>query len=293
MKKKSRNLKFTVFHGEEAKKILIIIMIIFSQCIFFSSDSFHLSSMEIKGLSRLNGKDIAEKSSPYWKNKHILFVNAKAIKEKLAGISWVEDSKIKKEYPNKMVLDVKERTLAAAVASESDSSQWYGCDKDGCILAKFSKGEEKQFPKILLKGKITANSKADKSIIGKALQINGLMGDSERKNIKRYRIDSIGAVSFEYVCEPGGDFEVMLGKCPDLEDSKDRIKTFKAMMVQLKKEDYCRIEYIDLRYKNSFLGLKTYSQKQKSNDAEPPKKEDGQQADSQPADGGADSNEQE
>ena len=100
MKKKSRDFKFTVFHGEEAKKILIIIMIIFSQCIFFSSDSFRLNSMEIKGLSQLNGKDIAETSSPYWKKKHILFVNVKAIKEKLSGISWVENSTVKKEYPN-------------------------------------------------------------------------------------------------------------------------------------------------------------------------------------------------
>lgn len=287
MKKKSRDFKFTVFHGEEAKKILIIIMIIFSQCIFFSSDSFRLNSMEIKGLSKLNGKDIAETSSPYWKKKHILFVNVKAIKEKLSGISWVENSTVKKEYPNKMVLDVTERKLAVAIASISAPEEWYGCDKNGCILTKFSKGEEKQYPKIILKGKLAINSKADKSIIDKALEINNLLNENDRKNVKNYSIDQIGAVSFQYKCDPNGDFLVLLGKCPDESSSRDRIKTFKAMMIQLKKEDYCRIEYIDLRYKNSFLGLKTYAQKAKATAVEKqPSKEE-----SKTSNGGADSNE--
>lgn len=259
MKQKSELFKFRpVFHGSMPRKIFIILIFAISQIVFFSSDSFRLTEIEIKGLDRLEGNELVEQCYPPW-GKHIWLVDVRKIRDRLATVPWIKDSRVKKVYPDKLALSVTERDLAIAMASSDNKDEWYGADADGCILIKLQKGKEKSYTRLVVDEPMILNTEIDKKKIKLALETNEMIGEKDRKLITHYKIDRMGSISFFYAPSPAY-FEVKLGK-PD--DIKGKLDIFEAIMTQIKAAGTARnqlndIAYVDLRKSNRpAIGMKT------------------------------------
>ncbi len=249
MSNKSSNTNLTENFHALPRQIFIVFIAIISQIIFFSSDSFRLSSIEIKGISKLKGGEVIEQCYPPW-GKYLWLVNTKTLKDRLAVTPWIKDAEIYKSYPNSLSIVIEERNIAVAAASSDASDKWFGADSEGCVLMELAQNEAELLPRFISDDPIIINSMADKAKIKAVIEIDSLISKQERSNIKYYKIDRSGYVSFFY--KTGSKtFEVKLGT-PD--KAKEKLEIFKAMTEQMRSQLYL-LEYIDLRYAEPVVKL--------------------------------------
>lgn len=256
MKRKTEKFKLKpIFHGSIPRKIFILFLFIISQIIFLSSQSFLLNCVEIKGLERIEGNDIKEKCKPPFGHL-IWFANTDAMNESLLSIPWIKDSTIKKVYPNKLVISVSERKLVLAEANEASPNKWYGVDSEGYILAEIESKKAGNYPKLMVQKEIILNSKDSKSNIQSILNVDSIISKKDKQNIKYYKIDEGGYISFVY--DTGKrTFEVKIG---EPENASEKMKIFTAMREQMGNQiNY--LEYIDLRYSEPVVKLRGFIKK--------------------------------
>ena len=251
MKRKIEKIKGkTIFHGSNSRKIFILFVFILSQIIFLSSSSFLLNCVEIKGLDRIEGKEVEKTCQPPFGHL-IWFVNTDLMNEKILSIPWIKESKISKVYPNKLSISISERKLVLAEANENFPNKWYGVDSDGYILTVIDTKKANNYPKLVTPKEIILNSQDDKLNIKYVLQVDSIISEKDKKNIKYYKIDTGGNVSFVY--DTGKrTFEVKIG---DAENASEKMKIFDAMREQMGNQiNY--LEYIDLRYSEPVVKLR-------------------------------------
>ncbi|MBR0519690.1 FtsQ-type POTRA domain-containing protein [bacterium] len=250
-KRKTEKIKFKpIFHGSIARKIFFLSIFVLSQIIFLTSSSFLLNSIEIKGLDKIDGKDVEEHCKPPFGHL-IWFTNTDLMNEKILSIPWIKKSKIKKIYPNKLSVSLSERTLVLAEANEKNPNKWYGIDSDGYILTEIDSKKINNFPKIVTNEEVILHSKVNKIHIKSILLVNSLISKENKKNIRYYKIDEGGYISFIY--DTGKrTFEVKIGEA---ENASDKMKIFDAMKDQMGNQiNY--LEYIDLRYSEPVVKLR-------------------------------------
>ena len=256
MKRKTEKIKLKpIFHGSIPRKIFILFIFIISQIIFLCSQSFLLNCVEIKGLERIDGKDIKDKCQPPFGHL-IWFTNTNLMNENILSMPWIKESKIKKVYPNKLLISISERKLVLAEANEDEPNKWYGVDSEGYILAEIDLKKAKKYPKLMVNKKIILNSKSSKLNINSVLNVDSIISKNDKKNIKYYKIDEGGYISFVY--DTGKrTFEVKIG---EPENASEKMQIFSAMREQMGNQiNY--LEYIDLRYSEPVVKLRGFIKK--------------------------------
>lgn len=243
MKQKTELFKLRpVFHGSIPRKIFILFIFILSQAIFFSSNCFRLSCIEISGIERIEGKEVLDHCAPPW-GKFIWLIDLHSLRDRLATVPWIKDSKVKKCYPNKISITVSERNLVMSIAGTDSAEKWYGVDSDGRVLLELPAEKAGMFPKLLLDEPVIVNSLTDKFKITSVLELNSIIPDNIKEHILYYKIDGGGSVSFFYNTGKKA-FEVRIGKVDGVES---KIEIFDAMVKQMHANLHL-LEYIDLRY---------------------------------------------
>lgn len=239
-----------ILHGSIPRKIFILFIFVLSQLIFLSSSSFLLNCIEIKGLERIEGKEIEQNCQPPYGHL-IWFVDTDSMNKKNLSIPWIKESKIDKKYPNKLLISISERKLVLAEANENLPNKWYGVDSDGYILTVIDSKKADNYPKLMTPKEMILNSQDDKLNIRYVLQVDSIISKKDKKNIKYYKIDKGGYVSFIY--DTGKrTFEVKIGES---ETASEKMKIFDAMREQMGNQiNY--LEYIDLRYSEPVVKLR-------------------------------------
>ena len=107
-----------------------------------SAPYFLIKATSVKGCRELTEKEVlalaALKSS-----QTIFSVNMEAMARRIASQPWVKNVAIGREFPNRLVVEVQERTALALCRKEEDL---YLFDQDGVFFKKLEAGDEVDVP---------------------------------------------------------------------------------------------------------------------------------------------------
>ncbi len=119
--------------------LITMLILVVSGIVLFLTPLFHIDNIEISGNSRIARAEVLIESG-IRKGKNIFAVNKGKAKEKIMGLGYIENVKIKRKLPDTVVIEVKEGTVAAYL----DFGDVYaGINKEGLTLCTVGKASVK------------------------------------------------------------------------------------------------------------------------------------------------------
>ena len=107
-----------------------------------SSPYFAIKETSVKGCRELTEKDVMELAAI--KPKQTIFsVNIKAMVRRISSNPWVENVAVSREFPNRLIVEIKERTPLASCRIDED---YYLLDKDGVLFKKLTVEDDVDIP---------------------------------------------------------------------------------------------------------------------------------------------------
>ncbi|HLA26429.1 MAG TPA: FtsQ-type POTRA domain-containing protein, partial [Syntrophales bacterium] len=107
-----------------------------------SSPYFVIKETSVKGCRELTEKDVMELAAI--KPKQTIFsVNIKAMVRRISSNPWVENVAVSREFPNRLIVEIKERTPLASCRVNND---YYLLDKDGALFKKLTSEDDVDIP---------------------------------------------------------------------------------------------------------------------------------------------------
>jgi cell division protein FtsQ len=113
-------------------------LFIYTYSYLLSSPYFQIKETSVRGLKELTEKDILTLAE-IKTGQNILAVNTDALEKRVAVNPWIKNVYVGREFPNRLVVDVRERNPIALVKQGSD---FYLMDSDGIIFKKLAKSDE-------------------------------------------------------------------------------------------------------------------------------------------------------
>ena len=107
-----------------------------------SAPYFEIKETSVRGLKELTEKDILTLAQ-IKPAQNILAVNTGAVTRRVITNPWVKNIYVGRELPNRLVLEVQERTALALLKQTGD---FYLVDSDGSVFKKLSKNDEVDLP---------------------------------------------------------------------------------------------------------------------------------------------------
>ena len=148
-KKNRIRRRFTNISGDffAAVGLLLAIAALSSLFIYFynfliSRPYFEIKEISVRGLKELTEKDVLA-SAEIKPTQNLLAINTDAVIRRVTANQWVKNVYIGRELPNKLVLEVQERSPLALVKQGSD---FYLMDGEGFVFKKLGKGDEVDLP---------------------------------------------------------------------------------------------------------------------------------------------------
>jgi len=116
----------------------LTVLFIYAYSSLLSASYFEIKEISVRGLKELTEKDVLSmaKIQP---RSNILSVNTDAVATRISANPWVKSIYVGRELPNRLVLDVRERTPVALVKQAGD---FYLMDVGGFVFKKLSKTDE-------------------------------------------------------------------------------------------------------------------------------------------------------
>jgi cell division protein FtsQ len=113
-------------------------LFIYAYSYLLSMTYFQIRETSVRGLKELTEKDILSlvEIKP---GENILAVNIDVLERQVATNPWVKNVYVGREFPNRLVVDVRERNPLALVKQGSD---FYLMDSDGIVFKKMANGDE-------------------------------------------------------------------------------------------------------------------------------------------------------
>ena len=220
-KKNRIRRRFTNISGDffAAMGLLIAIaalssLFIYAYNVLVSRPYFEIKEISVRGLKELTEKEILA-SAEIKPAQNLLAINTNAVIRRVAANQWVKNVYIGRELPNKLVLEVQERSPLALVKQGSD---FYLMDGEGFVFKKLGKGDEVDLP--ILTG-INAQDKTKSPLFLSTLNLlKTISGSSQYAylgTISEIHIDDVFGLSL--ISDKGlylklgiGDFESKLKK---------------------------------------------------------------------------------
>ena len=110
--------------------------------VLISRPYFEIKEISVRGLKELTEKDVLA-SAEIKPAQNLLAVNTDAVIRRVSANQWVKNVYIGRELPNKLVLEVQERSPLALVKQASD---FYLMDGEGFVFKKMGKSDEVDLP---------------------------------------------------------------------------------------------------------------------------------------------------
>ncbi len=117
---------------------VLSLLFIYAYSCILSAPYFKIKETPVRGLKELTEKEILTlvEIKP---GQNILAVNVDVLAKRVAVNPWIKKVYVGREYPNRLVVDVRERIPIALVKQGSD---FYLMDSDGIIFKKLAQGDE-------------------------------------------------------------------------------------------------------------------------------------------------------
>jgi cell division protein FtsQ len=113
-------------------------LFIFAYSCLLSASYFEIKEISVRGLKELTEKDILAMAN-IRPRSNILSVNTDAVVTRVSANPWIKHISVGRELPDRLVLDVRERTPIALVKQAGD---FYLMDADGFVFKKLSRSDE-------------------------------------------------------------------------------------------------------------------------------------------------------
>ncbi len=146
-------------------------LMVFSYNYVLSSSYFHLEKAIVKGCEKTTEKDVISVSG-IKPNQNLLAISMEGIARKVRTNPWVEDVSVVREFPNRLIIEIRERKPVALV--KRDDSLFF-MDGDGLIFKKLE-GESTNLP--VLTG-CSENGKDDTLLIRKSIELIDFLSASK------------------------------------------------------------------------------------------------------------------
>ena len=131
--------------GEVFSSLTLLISIVVLTALFIymysyllSTPYFEIRETSVRGMKELTEKDILLMAA-IKPGLNIFAVNAGEVERRVAVNPWIKNVYVGREFPDRLVVDVRERVPIALVKQSSD---FYLMDSDGFVFKKLTKGDE-------------------------------------------------------------------------------------------------------------------------------------------------------
>ena len=131
--------------GEVFSSLTLLISIVVLTALFIymysyllSTPYFNIRETSVRGMKELTEKDILLMAA-IKPGLNIFAVNAGEVERRVAVNPWIKNVYVGREFPDRLVVDVRERVPIALVKQSSD---FYLMDSDGFVFKKLAKGDE-------------------------------------------------------------------------------------------------------------------------------------------------------
>lgn len=252
----SRKKKINYFSGLKTKitTLVILLLLIALSWFIFASSFWKIKEVSINGLDRMSNDEILKLVTEQIRARNwllipqnnLLFFNQKSF---LAGIQEryrFQDIQIIKKWPNKLLVEVKEKTLAC-IWNEAD--KYYYADTEGYILSEVSPLEltGKSHPLISNESNLKVdNSKilVDTSYIASAVDLFKKLAAKTALeiNIEKFIVDK-DVNTIKILTNEG--VRISFNTQDDLDRQIEKLLLIKKEKL---KEDFKNKKYIDLRF---------------------------------------------
>jgi cell division protein FtsQ len=117
-------------------------LFIYAYNVIISRPYFEIKEISVRGLKELTEKDVLA-SAEIKPAQNLLSINTNAVIRRVAANQWVKNVYVGRELPNKLVLEVQERSPLVLVKQGSD---FYLMDGEGFAFKKLGKSDEVDLP---------------------------------------------------------------------------------------------------------------------------------------------------
>lgn len=211
----------------------------------FSSNFCNIEEVIIKGNDCLSKDEIFYKSGIQL-GKNIFNLDLKKSKDSLIQEPWIKEAEIKRVIPNKIIISVKERKVAAFVCI---GEEYFTSSKEGLILSKIDKPEE-GFGLPLILGleidEIKIGEIIDKPEFRTALE--NIYSAEVILPKKFYRVEILSPDDF-MIYNKDDTLKVRVNR-PEVIINKENL--LREALEKIERENLL-VEYIDIRFKDSLV----------------------------------------
>ncbi len=146
LKRRSKQFVQEVLHAALLTGVIFTItsVMIFAYNLIITSAYFHIKETVVRGCKELTEKEVLSLAA-IKPSQSLMAINPATIARRIEANPWVKQVLIGKEFPNRLIIEVQERTAVALVKSDNGFSM---LDLDGVTFKKLDKSDEADIPVI-------------------------------------------------------------------------------------------------------------------------------------------------
>lgn len=148
-------------------------LFIYAASALLSASYFEIREISVRGLKELTEKDVLALAHVRPRS-NILSVNTSGVAERIAANAWVKNVYVGREFPDRLVLDIRERKPVAIVKQDG---AFYLMDAGGNVFKKLSGGDDVDLA--ILSG-VNIRSKTLSPLVADALKLLESLSSADR-----------------------------------------------------------------------------------------------------------------
>jgi len=144
LRRRSQKILYEIYKVTLLMACVIIVsaLLIFTYNFIVVSPYFQLRETVVKGAERIPREEILHLAE-IKPDQNILTVNLKAMARRIQGNVWIKDVSIKRDLPNKLIVEVRERKPVALLKKDD---AFYYIERDGIIFTRLEKEQRTDLP---------------------------------------------------------------------------------------------------------------------------------------------------
>jgi cell division protein FtsQ len=153
--------------------VVLTAAFIYTYSSLLSAPYFEIREISVRGLKELTEKDILTMAN-IQPRSNILAVNIDAVMKRVSVNPWIKNIYVGRELPNRLVLDIRERTPIALV---KQAGNFYLMDVDGFVFKKLSRTDEVDL--VIVNG-VNIQNKTRSPLLTDALKLLSMLSQNDQ-----------------------------------------------------------------------------------------------------------------
>ena len=171
---------------------VLSVLFIYAYSALLSASYLEVKEVSVRGVKELTEKDILAMAK-ILPRANILSVSTDAVARRISANPWVKNVYVGRELPNRLVLDVRERTPIALV---KQAGNFYLMDGEGFVFKKLSQGDDVDLA--IITG-VNIQAKAQSALLAEALKLLETLSASDQHallgTVSEMHIDEVFGLS--------------------------------------------------------------------------------------------------